>query len=107
MSKFDPKPPTRGLELKIPPLLGGYFACASLVLYGRRELAQQFLGSNFDIEVDHSDCLSSGGYDGENVSNNILRFNPAEEVWEKVGQMRDARIFHAVAVLEDVSYLCP
>ena len=30
------------------------FGCDELVLYGIRELAQQFLGSNLDIEVDHS-----------------------------------------------------
>ena len=36
---------------KIPP----NFACLELVLYGRRELAQQFLGSDLDIEVDHAD----------------------------------------------------
>ena len=40
------------------PLVGG-FGCDELVLYGIRELAQQFLGSVLDIEVDHSDsCLS-------------------------------------------------
>ena len=35
------------------PLVGG-FGCDELVLYGIRELAEQFLGSNLDIEVDHS-----------------------------------------------------
>ena len=52
-------------------------------------------------------CLISGGYDGERVSDSILRFNPAEEAWEQVGRMREARIFHAVATLDDVSQLCP
>ena len=36
------------------PLVGG-FGCDELVLYGIRELAEQFLGSTLDIEVDHSD----------------------------------------------------
>ena len=34
-------------------IVGG-FGCDELVLYGIRELAEQFLGSNLDIEVDHS-----------------------------------------------------
>ena len=33
------------------PLVGG-FGCDELVLYGIRELAQQFLGSNLDMEVE-------------------------------------------------------
>ena len=36
------------------PLVGG-FGCDELVLYGIRELAEQFLGPLLDIEVNHSD----------------------------------------------------
>ena len=40
------------------PLVGG-FGCDELVLYGIRQLLQQFLGSNLDIEVENSVfCLS-------------------------------------------------
>ena len=35
------------------PQVGG-FGCDELVLYGIRELAEQFLGPLLDIEVDHS-----------------------------------------------------
>ena len=35
--------------------IGGDFACYSLVLYGIRLLAEQFLGTVLDIEVDQSD----------------------------------------------------
>ena len=36
--------------------------CDELVLYGIRELAYQFLGSNLEIEVDQSDILHSLNY---------------------------------------------
>ena len=36
----------------------------------------------------------------------ILRYNK-NHTWEKVGQMKKERSYHAVAVLEDVSNLCP
>ena len=48
-----PKLPTRGFGTQNTPI-GGYFACSSLVLYGIRLLAKQFLETNLDIEVDHS-----------------------------------------------------
>ena len=71
-----PKPPTRGSSLvlygirdswlpctersyhrrpyAIKNQRGGGFGCDELVLYGKRELAWQFLGSNLDIEVENS-----------------------------------------------------
>ena len=48
------------------PLVGG-FGCDELVLYGIRELAQQFLGPLLDIEVENSDSRSE-----EYVKNKFL-----------------------------------
>ena len=36
----------------------------------------------------------------------ILQYNTASNTWEEVGQMKEARSGHAVAVLDDVSNLC-
>ena len=36
----------------------------------------------------------------------ILRYNK-NHTWEEVGQMKEARFDHAVAILEDGSNLCP
>ena len=54
------------------PLVGG-FGCDELVLYGIRELAQQFLGSNLDIEVDHSALRGCGGICRQKEEPNIFR----------------------------------
>jgi len=48
-----------------------------------------------------------GGYDGSSYLNDILQYNTTSHTWEEVGQMKEARRLHAVAVLEDVSDLCP
>ena len=37
----------------------------------------------------------------------ILKYDKRCNTWEEVGQMKEARGNHAVAVLEDVSQLCP
>jgi len=47
-----------------------------------------------------------GGFFDENPLSDILRYNK-NHTWEEVGQMKEARRGHAVAVLEDVSQLCP
>jgi len=48
-----------------------------------------------------------GGVDNDWESqSDILRYNK-NHTWEEVGQMKKARYYHAVAVLEDVSNLCP
>ena len=39
--------------------------------------------------------------------NEILQFNAANHTWSEVGQMKETRVYHAVAVLDDVSKLCP
>ena len=39
--------------------------------------------------------------------NDILQYNTASHTWEEVGQMKAGRRSHAVAVLDDVSQLCP
>jgi len=48
-----------------------------------------------------------GGTDDDWKSlSDILRYNK-NHTWEEVGQMKEARRWHAVAVMEDVSNLCP
>ena len=42
-----------------------------------------------------------------NYLKDILQYNTASYTWEEVGQMKEARSGHAVAVLDDVSKLCP
>ena len=46
------------------------------------------------------------GYD-DNYLKDILKYDKRCNTWEEVGQMKEARGNHAVAVLEDVSQLCP
>ena len=51
--------------------------------------------------------IFAGGEDNDDNSlKDILRYNK-NHTWEKIGQMKDARRGHAVAVLDDVSHLCP
>ena len=50
--------------------------------------------------------IFTGGWDGSSLSD-ILQYNPTSHTWEEVGQMKEARYNHAVAVLENVSDLCP
>ena len=59
------------------------------------------------LHVDNGDIFT-GGYDGDgdNYLKDILRYNK-NQTWENVGQMQAARGYQAVAVLEDVSQLCP
>ena len=55
-----------------------------------------------------SSVLSSG-YPVRILGNSlkdILRYNK-NHTWEEVGEMKEGRSDHAVAVLEDVSQLCP
>ena len=51
-----------------------------------------------------NDDILTGGWDG-NYLKAILRFNK-NHTWEEVGQMKKARVYYAVAVLEDVSQIC-
>ena len=52
--------------------------------------------------------MFTGGLDKDgNPLSDILRYNNKDHTWEEVGQMKEAREDHAVAVLEDVSHLCP
>ena len=56
----------------------------------------------------YNDDIFSGGEDGSyNYHSDILQYNTASHTWEEVGQMKEARSDHAVAVLDDVSQLCP
>ena len=52
-------------------------------------------------------CIFTGGYSGSSYLKDILQFNTASHTWEEVGQMKEARAWHAVAVLDDVTKLCP
>ena len=50
--------------------------------------------------------IFTGGYDGSDLKD-IMQYNTANHTWEEVGQMKEARSSHAVAVLDDVTKLCP
>ena len=54
----------------------------------------------------YNDDIFTGGYYGSPLKD-ILQYNTASHTWEEVGQMINFRKFHAVAVLDDVSQLCP
>ena len=56
------------------------------------------------LHVDNGDIFT-GGYD-DGVLKDILRYNK-NHTWEEVGKMKVGRTWNAVAVLEDVSQLCP
>ena len=49
--------------------------------------------------------IFSGGHDGKGLMD-ILSYNK-NHTWEEVGKMKEARYFHAVGVVQDVSKLCP
>ena len=58
----------------------------------------------------NNDDIFAGGYyqDGtDNYLNDILEYNKEDHTWQKVGEMKEARGWHAVAVLADVKHLCP
>ena len=57
--------------------------------------------------INLKDIFNTGGYDGETNLKDILKFNISNQTWEMAGQMKFARIFHAVDVMADVSKLCP
>ena len=59
------------------------------------------------LMINSKDIFNTGGYDGETNLKDILKFNISNQTWEMAGQMKFARIFHAVDVMEDVSKLCP
>ena len=54
----------------------------------------------------YNDDIFTGGYDGSYLKD-ILQYNTASHTWEEVGQMKEARFNHAVAVLDDVTKPCP
>ena len=41
-----------------------------------------------------------GGWDSFSDSDAILRWEDAEQAWEKVGKMKIARSYHAVAIIQ-------
>ena len=58
----------------------------------------------------YNDDIFTGGFDeslGSSYLSDILQYNTTSHTWEEVGQMKQARAYHAVSVLEDVSQLCP
>ena len=54
----------------------------------------------------YNDHIFAGGYVGSYLSD-ILQYNTTSHTWEEVGQMKEARYKHAVALLDDVAQLCP
>ena len=57
--------------------------------------------------VYNDDIFTGGLFGGSSYLKDILQFNTASHTWEEVGQMKEGRYEHAVAVLDDVSKLCP
>ena len=56
----------------------------------------------------YNDDIFTGGWMGSSsYLKDILQYNTASHTWEEVGQMKEARYRHAVAVLDDVTKLCP
>ena len=62
---------------------------------------------NDDIFAGGSDVQDMNDNSDSNYLSDILQYNTTSHTWEEVGQMKEARGWHAVAVLEDVSNLCP
>ena len=55
----------------------------------------------------YNDDIFTGGWVSSGYLKDILQYNTASHTWEEVGQMKEARGYHAVAVLDDVTKLCP
>ena len=55
----------------------------------------------------YNDDIFTGGNDVPSYLKDILQYNTASHTWEEVGQMKEARRYHAVGVMNDVSQLCP
>ena len=47
-----------------------------------------------------------GGYDGSSLSDEILEFDPLTGQWKLVDRMIQARVYHAVSVINFESGLC-
>ena len=63
----------------------------------------------FNINIEYLiEDIFTGGRDKVRKQGlkDILRYNK-NHTWEEVGEMKEGRSDHAVAVLEDVSQLCP
>ena len=57
----------------------------------------------------YNDDIFAGGYyyDGTAIHlTDILEYNKENHTWQKVGEMKEGRAHHAVAVMADVSHLC-
>ena len=50
--------------------------------------------------------LFTGGDDGPYLDE-ILKYDKRSKTWIPAGKMKERRNYHAVAVLKDVSQLCP
>ena len=51
--------------------------------------------------------LFTGGYEDGSYLNEILKYDKRSKTWIRAGKMKERREDHAVAVLKDVSQLCP
>ena len=51
--------------------------------------------------------LFTGGADRWDTLNDILKYEITNDTWIPAGKMKERRRYHAVAVLKDVSQLCP
>ena len=51
--------------------------------------------------------FTGGAEDGFDELDEILKYDKRSKTWIRAGKMKESRLDHAVAVLKDVSQLCP
>ena len=66
-------------------------------------------GEFFIILTYNKYCLtvSIGGWTGKRRIDDVLRYNGTTDKWLNVGKMRAPRSFYSLALLTDVSKICP
>ena len=77
-----------------------------ILLFGKNILSYiniEHLTVSYNVYNDH---IFTGGWDGSSYLKDILQFKIVSHTWEETGQMKKARGYHAVGVLDDVSQLC-
>ena len=82
----------------------------SLHVFGKTKFFAPFFKSQ-KMLINVYLTLSIAGGDLTTKLNNpitdILRYEASNETWQETGHMQAGRILHAVAVMEDISHLCP
>ena len=81
----------------------------ALCNYVTKFFAQLFKSQKMLINVYLTLSIAGGDLTAKlnNPITNILRYEASNETWLEAGHMQAGRILHAVAVMEDISHLCP